>query len=57
MTKFFELTAEQIKEIYEAGRSGTFETVLEVLQASLNEGKSIHSAEYLHLEQVETLLR
>lgn len=56
MSKFFELTAEQIKAIYEAGKENKFETVLEIVQSSFNEGKSIYSNEYIHLDEVETLI-
>ena len=56
MSKFFELTAEQIKAIYEAGKENNFETAMEIVQASLNEGKSIYSNEYIHLNEVETLI-
>ena len=56
MSKFFELTAEQIKAIYEAGKENNFETMLEIVQSSINEGKSIYSNEYVHLGEVETLI-
>jgi len=55
MTKF-ELTTEQIKVIYQAGVEGNFEAVLETIQDSLNEGKSIMSPTYLHLEQIEEMI-
>ena len=55
MTKF-ELTADQIKVIYQAGVEGNFEAVLETIQDSLNEGKSIMSPKYLHLEQIEEMI-
>lgn len=56
MTSFFELSAQQIKEIYKAGTEQNFEMVLEIIQKTLNEGKSIHSKDYLHLLDVETIL-
>ena len=56
MAKIFELNAEQIKTIYQAGVEGNFEAVLETIQHSLNEGKSRFSKEYLHLEEVEKIL-
>ncbi len=56
MSKFFELTAEQIKAIYESGKENNFETMLEIVQSSINEGKSIYSNEYVHLGEVATLI-
>lgn len=55
MTKIFELTTEQIKAIYQAGIEGNFESVLETVQSFINEGKSVYSEEYIHLEKIEQM--
>ena len=52
----FQLTAEQIQAIYWAGVDKNFEVVREIIQDSLNEGKSIMSPTYLHLEQIKEMI-
>ena len=49
----FNLTIEQIKAIFDAGKSEDKELMLEIIQENLNEGKSIFDPTYLNLDTIE----
>ena len=58
----FTLTVEQIKDIFEAGKSSSeesfpYESLALIMQNYLNEGVSVHSKQYLHMTDVMEILQ
>lgn len=49
----FNLTIEQIKAIFDAGKSEDKESMFEIIQENLNEGKSIFDPTYMNLDTIE----